>query len=269
MLHFLVICLTLVLVLSCASAPDSYPSLDESLSNLEIYKQDPKFQESASITIFQVEEYIQQASLEVQENNLATADHLLYLANTKLEIAKELSLKHENEQELIKLEQQYNEMLAHSSRLESKRVHDEKLKAEERIEKLETMLGKYQAEETSRGTLLVINDLLFDTGGVNLIPESENRLEPLVQYLQGNAKKEIIVEGHTDSMGNASQNKHLSLQRANAVKQYLQSRGINATRIETRGFGEEVPVSSNTTKAGRKLNRRVEIVIKPTNHVEF
>jgi len=123
-------------------------------------------------------------------------------------------------------------------------------------------LDSTKQKKRGRGTILVINDLLFNSGGADLQQKSQRRLDPLVQYLQGNSKREIIIEGHTDSLGNPITNKNLSLQRADAVKEFLISRGIDQQRIETRGFGEEVPVATNTTNAGRSLNRRVEIVIK-------
>ena len=260
---------SLSVINACAGPPEVYPELEEAKKSLKSTEQNHGLQENASISIYQANEYLTQAELALLENDLSTVDHYIYLTNQKLEIANELSLKNENEEELVKLKKQYGEMVAHSRRMDSKRAQDEKLQAENRIRQLEIVLGQYRAEETSRGTLLVINDLLFDTGGSRLKPESQRRLEPLVQYLQTNTHKEIIVEGHTDSIGDASHNKSLSLQRANAVKRYLTTRGIDAARIETRGFGEEVPVSSNTTKAGRKLNRRVEVVIKSPKHVEF
>ena len=103
---------------------------------------------------------------------------------------------------------------------------------------------------------------MFNSGGATLQAQSQRRLEPLLQYLQGNPRREIVIEGHTDSLGNPEVNKRLSLQRADTVMEYLVSRGIEPVRIETRGFGEEVPVASNTTNAGRAANRRVEVVIK-------
>lgn len=259
---FKILILLVFLLCNCASAPTSYPPLEEAKSSLATTRNEQGIEEVASVTLFQADEYIQNAELSLQENNISTADHYIYLALRKQEIAKELLLKHQYEQELLKLKQQQQEMIAHARRIESKRAYTETQAAQQRVKQLEQALGQYQAEETSRGTLLVINDLLFETGGAKLEPASERRLEPLLQYLQGNPQREIIIEGHTDSMGEASTNKRLSLQRADAVKQFLASRGIGASRIETRGFGEEVPVAKNTTKAGRRLNRRVEIVIK-------
>lgn len=246
------------MLFSCASAPRSYPPLEETKSSLATTKQEQGIQEVASVTLFQADEYIQNAEQALQENDTNTVDHYIYLASRKQEIAKELLLKYQYEQELAKLKQQQQEMIAHARRIKSKRIFTEKL----HVKQLKQTIGQYHAEETSRGTLLVINDLLFATGGANLQAESARRLEPLLRYLQGKPQREFIIEGHTDSIGDTAINKHLSQQRADVVKRFFINRGIEASRIETRGFGEEVPVATNTTKAGRKLNRRVEIVIK-------
>ncbi len=247
---------------SCASTPKAYAPLEQVKTELAKTKNKTGIDEVASVTLFEADKQIKQAETAVYENDIASADHHIYLAGRKQQIAHELLLKHQQELELKNLKQQQHEMIAQARRNESNRASSVTRKAQQRIQQLEQALGQYKAEETSRGTILVINDLLFATGGANLQPSSQRRLEPLVQYLQGNLKREIIIEGHTDSMGNSDTNKNLSLQRADAVKEFLISRGIDARRIETRGFGEEVPVATNTTHAGRKLNRRVEVVIK-------
>ncbi len=252
----------LVVISGCASAPKSYPPLDEANLELNKTKSIPDINQVASVSLFEAEEQLNLAQSALSENNLARTDHHIYLAKRKQQIAQELLAKYHQEQELKNLKLQQHEMIAHARRVAAKRASIESRNAQARIKQLEQVLGEYKAEETSRGTILVINDLLFDTGGSKLKLESQRRLEPLVQYLIGNEKREIIVEGHTDSMGEADTNKRLSLQRADAVKNFLILRGIEPTRIETRGFGEEVPVASNTTNAGRSLNRRVEIVIK-------
>ena len=252
----------IILLCNCASAPNSYPSLENTKTTLENTKNEPGISEVASITLYEADQKIKNAEDALNENDTASADHYIYIATRKQQIAHELLIKHQQEQELANLKQQQLEMIAHARRNESTRASSETIKAQQRIKQLEQALGQYKAEETSRGTILVINDLLFNSGGANLKPSSQRRLDPLVQYLQGNSQREIIIEGHTDSIGNPETNKRLSLKRADTVKQYLITRGIDSTRIETRGFGEEVPVATNTTNAGRSLNRRVEVVIK-------
>ena len=254
--------LLLSLIDSCASAPNAYEPFDGANVNLNKTKSEPEIGEIASVTLYEADEQLKLAKNALSENDIAAADHHIYLAEHKRQIAQELFLKHQQEQELKNLKIQQNEMIAQARRNESKRAQTQTKQAHQRIKQLEQSLGQYKAEETSRGTILVINDLLFASGGSNLKALSQRRLDPLVQYLHGNSKREIIIEGHTDSIGQAETNKQLSLRRAEAVKTYLVSRGIAPARIETRGFGEEVPVATNTTNAGRSLNRRVEVVIK-------
>ncbi len=264
---FSVICISIIF--ACSSVPKNYPPYEQAKSNLEQSKQKQSIQNVASVTLFQAEEYLLNAETALKKDNTNLADHYIYLAERKLEIAHELLLKQQQEQEISNLKTQQAELIALARRTESQRAKQQTQRAkqqtqisQQRIKQLEQALGQYQAEETSRGTLLVINDLLFNSGGANLEQASERRLIPLLQYLQGNPKREIIIEGHTDSMGNEAVNRRLSLQRAETVKAFLIQNGIDASRIESRGLGEEAPIASNTTNAGRKLNRRVEVVIK-------
>jgi len=262
MQKLILIVISIIFVCSCASAPKSYAPLEQTKAELENTKTQEGIKEVASVTLFEADEQIKNAESALSANNTGAADHHIYLATRKQQIANELLLKKQNEQALAKLKHQQNEMIANARRRESKQAQAQTQQAQKRIQELEQALGQYKAEETSRGTILVINDLLFNSGGATLQPQSQRRLEPLLQYLQGNPRREIIIEGHTDSLGNPEVNKKLSLQRADTVMEYLVSRGVDPRRIETRGFGEEIPVASNTTNAGRAQNRRVEVVIK-------
>ena len=258
----LIIIICINILLACSSTAKNYPPYEQAKANLEQSKQQQNMQAVAAVTLFQADEFLLQAESALKNNDTQLADHYIYLAERKHEIAQELLLKQQQEQQVTQLKAQQEELIALARRTESQRAHQQTQKSQQRVKQLEQILGQYQAEETSRGTLLVINDLLFDTGGANLVQASERRLIPLLQYLQANPQREIIIEGHTDSMGNEKANKRLSLQRAETVKAFLIQNGIEDNRIESRGFGEEVPIASNTTNAGRKLNRRVEVVIK-------
>ena len=249
--------------------PENYPPLEEVKLSLAKLRENKSIEEVASVTLFQTQENIDKAELELQKNRINDTDNYIYIANRKIDIANELLLKNQYEDELDNLKLQQEEMIAHARRMESNRAEIEMQHAQNRVKELEDVLGLYQVEETNRGTLLVMNDLLFATGGASLQPQSHSKLDPLLQFLHNNPKLEIIIEGHTDSVGDANENKRLSQRRADAVKLYFTERGIQENRIETRGFGEEVPVATNTTNAGRGLNRRVEIVIKSGNFEDF
>jgi OOP family OmpA-OmpF porin len=107
-------------------------------------------------------------------------------------------------------------------------------------------------------------DAFFDFDKAVLKPEAKAKLDDLVEKTKGIALEVIIAVGHTDSIGDAAYNQKLSVRRAEAVKQYLVSKGIEANRVYTEGKGETQPVADNRTREGRAKNRRVEIEVVGT-----
>jgi len=98
----------------------------------------------------------------------------------------------------------------------------------------------------------------FESGKAVLTTTGTQILDEMVIALNKVQGKNVKVIGHTDSQGNPQKNQELSLQRAEAVKQYLVSKGIVATRLTTEGLGSTKPVADNATEEGRKKNRRIE-----------
>ena len=111
-------------------------------------------------------------------------------------------------------------------------------------------------------------DALFDFDKSVIKPEAKAKLDDLVSKLAGVNLEVIVAVGHTDSIGTDQYNLGLSARRANAVKQYLVSKGIEANRIYTEGKGEKQPVADNRTADGRAKNRRVEIEVIGTRTVK-
>ncbi|MGO4381655.1 outer membrane protein OmpA [Pseudoduganella sp. RAF53_2] len=107
-------------------------------------------------------------------------------------------------------------------------------------------------------------DAFFDFDKAVLKPEGKAKLDDLSSKLGGINLEVIIAVGHTDSVGTDAYNDKLSLRRAEAVKSYLLSKGIEANRVYTEGKGEKQPVADNKTAAGRAQNRRVEIEVVGT-----
>jgi OOP family OmpA-OmpF porin len=107
-------------------------------------------------------------------------------------------------------------------------------------------------------------DAFFDFDKAVLKPEGKAKLDDLVGKVQGINLEVIIAVGHTDSVGSDSYNQKLSVRRAEAVKAYLVSKGIEKNRVYTEGKGEKQPVADNKTAEGRAKNRRVEIEVVGT-----
>jgi len=107
-------------------------------------------------------------------------------------------------------------------------------------------------------------DAFFDFDKSVLKPEGRAKLDDLVSKIKGVNLEVIIAVGHTDSIGSDAYNQRLSVRRAESVKAYLVSKGIERNRVYTEGKGEKQPVADNRTKEGRAKNRRVEIEVVGT-----
>lgn len=106
-----------------------------------------------------------------------------------------------------------------------------------------------------------LENVYFDTNKWDLKPESYPALSGLLSSMKGNKKMKIEIAGHTDSQGDDASNMLLSQRRANAVMEYLISKGVEPERMIAKGYGETVPVASNETADGRAQNRRTEVRI--------
>lgn len=119
---------------------------------------------------------------------------------------------------------------------------------------------------TRQGDSIILNmpgNITFNTGSSAISADFYQVLNSVAKVFNEYEKTYVDIYGHTDSVGDASYNMGLSQRRADAVSRYLQTRQVLAARILTRGMGEDYPIASNDTDAGRAQNRRVEIKLTP------
>jgi len=117
-------------------------------------------------------------------------------------------------------------------------------------------------EEANTLTITLSGAVLFTTGQKTLLPIAQNSLSKVADALKlQRPDRRIVVSGHTDSNGSDEANQQLSLGRAQAVREYLVSQGVEASRISAEGRGESEPLADNKTPEGRANNRRVEIKV--------
>ena len=118
-------------------------------------------------------------------------------------------------------------------------------------------LGTFQ-QMIDDGITVPINNLFFETGKYTVLSNSIPELKRIAKIIQVNNLK-VVIEGHTDNVGEDAANLTLSEQRANAVKEFLIKEGCNPSQLNTKGFGKTKPVAPNDTDKGRAKNRRVEL----------
>jgi len=130
--------------------------------------------------------------------------------------------------------------------------------------KLRTQLQNTGVSVTRVGDTIILNmpgNVTFATDSSDVSADFYAVLDSVALAINEFEKTYVDVVGHTDSTGSEAYNQKLSERRANAVQDYLVSKGVRASRLSAKGYGESMPVASNDTKAGRAENRRVELIV--------
>jgi outer membrane protein OmpA-like peptidoglycan-associated protein len=133
---------------------------------------------------------------------------------------------------------------------------------EEMRERLRAQLNQVlQTQETVRGLIVNMSDVLFETGQYTLRPDAREKLARVSRILLAYPDLKVQVEGYTDTVGPDEYNLALSQQRADAVRDYLISQGVGAANTTATGYGKSNLIADNSTAAGRAQNRRVSLVV--------
>lgn len=218
---------------------------------------------------------VEQASAERSKVLLAARAAEASLAHQKAAIEKAAALKAIEESKAQKAaaekasrEATEQRMAAEKASLEAaeQRMAAEKAMleaaaAQEKATKLEQQIAELEAIKADRGLVVTLGDVVFDVNKTDLKPGGVVTIMKLATFLKEYPTRRVMVEGFTDSTGDAEYNQGLSQNRALAVRQALFDRGVENSRIDFKGYGENFPVATNETSAGRQMNRRVEIII--------
>ncbi len=132
---------------------------------------------------------------------------------------------------------------------------------EEDLKSESTLIRDIYLLPLAEGVSFTLDKIYFETSKYELLQESFKELDELVSVMKANRGMRIKVEGHTDNVGDFDKNLELSRKRAQAVKDYLRSKGIDEGRVEVQGYGQTRPVTSGQSEEEKSKNRRVEIVI--------
>ncbi|WP_339074442.1 OmpA family protein [Teredinibacter turnerae] len=274
---------SMILLAGCATTHEPSNELTELQTRYNSVVSSQNLEEYAPVAFDEAGKSI--ARLETLENDDADdyeLEHQQYLAERKLDTAIELA-KHNRSQEYIDdadvrrkdlmlqarerdLTQAEREAAFMKSRAEAaeQRAEMAVARANSMEEKASQMASKLESVTTKldkRGLVITMGDILFATDESEVKPGAVRTLEKVSDLLAEYPDREILVEGFTDSTGAADYNKNLSELRAEAVVKQLVDNGLAEDRLSAKGYGEEYPVASNDTAAGRQQNRRVELVV--------
>jgi len=257
--------LTLV---ACGGAPKQVDSLEQARSAYERASNDPSVARHAPKELDAAKDALAKAERAwSEEEKLSTIDRQAGLASKRIKTAELIAKSREDGQKVegMSVERQRVQLDLRERQIaraedEARRAALEAKDARSMAERMQKQLEALQAEQTERGMVLTLGDVLFENGQSTLQSGAARNVKQIAAFMKQYPEQRALIEGHTDSMGGDDFNMDLSRERAFAVRQALVAQGVSARRIETQGFGEGVPVASNANASGRQQNRRVEVV---------
>lgn len=272
----------------CETAPKTNATLDAARAAVQTAESNPNVPKYAPTELDRARKLLINAEGAAKENgaNDKSSSHYAYLATQLAHIAEQRAQEQvatarikagevERQQILLSArEGEANQALsqaraaqsqAEQARSEAQNAQSQMAQAQAESQRLAAELQNLQANQTKRGIVLTLDDVLFDTGKSQLKSGADRSLDQIAAFLNENTERRVQVEGFTDALGTDEFNMELSQRRADSVAMAIIRRGIDAQRVRAMGYGEEFPVASNDNAGSRQLNRRVEIIVSNDN----
>ncbi len=287
----------ILLLAGCGGPPDNNPLLTASSDAYAAAAANPDVVSKAPEELKLAEADLRRGERLLKEG-AATEDieHYAYLTKQRVAIARETARLRQAEESIAEAEGVRNEVQLQARTAEAERARDEadasRREADRKTREAEAArdlaaqrstevqaanrqvdaanaqarllaerIAQMEAEETARGLVLTLGDVLFDVGKSDLNHGSQDAITRLADFLTEYSRRNVQIEGFTDNTGSTATNQALSTARAATVKAALMARGISDSRVRTLGFGESYPKATNGTADGRRQNRRVEVII--------
>ncbi len=249
------------LLAACHTTPPTNSALQEAHRALTQASANPEVVQYATPELDRARMSLARADQAWQERrDPVEVEHLAYLAQQSTQVAINTAVQHAADTMVTSAGSQRERMQTEVAQAQAQSAQANAASANSRADVLEQQLSELSAKHTNRGLVVVLQDVLFDTGQAELRAGALNKLQQLAEVLKAHPERRVLVEGFTDSTGSHELNETLSQRRAESVRDALVNLGVPSDHFEVRGYGESKPVASNKTAAGRQQNRRVEIV---------
>lgn len=276
-----------IAILSACSTATSNPNLTAAHSSYDNARANPKVVELAPLELKDAADSLGKADHALSKGaDVITVNHLSYMAYQQVGIAQETTKRKSAElavanaaahRDHVQLAARTAEADAANNKVaalqetansqEAELAAADAYAAEDQatINQQAMQLELLNAKQTKRGMVVTLGDVLFGSNQTELKSGGSRNVKKLADFLKEYPQRIVMIEGYTDSTGSSAHNQLLSEHRANAVRSALIADGIDAARINTRGFGAQFPVADNNTASSRQMNRRVEIIFSDGN----
>ena len=239
---------------SCSTKLPNSPMISSAITNFQKMNKDSSIENFAPKESFRAKNLYE---LLLKEKDLKKANHLAYLLEKEIKIAKNRAKIAKYKKNILILENKKikEELLKKTKELE-------RLKAEKKAVKAsDTIVDDLKPQMTRRGLKFTFGDLMFEKDGSKLLLNAIANIDKLVDFLKEHPNRRVLIESYSDNSGSMAYNLDLSLRRADSIAKILKAKGIDKMRITKKGYGENNPIASNSTHEGRVKNRRVEVTI--------
>jgi outer membrane protein OmpA-like peptidoglycan-associated protein len=252
--------LTLALC-ACAGAPQPNAALQSAHAAVQAAESDPNVSKYAALDLDAAKKDLAIADDAALHHKDAAIAQPAYMAAQNARLAQMHASAKADDARVAAGQAERDQIMLAARSSEVQTARGQRDQATEQAARLQAEVDELKAKPTTRGLVLTLGDVLFDTGRSELNPGASRTLDQLAQFLNEHKDRRVQIDGFTDSVGTDAYNDQLSQRRADSVKSALMVRGIDASRIGTEGYGKAYPVANNNDSGGRQLNRRVEVVI--------
>ena len=272
-----------LLLAACASTPSASPTLVEARGTVRSAELDPAVQANAPLELKRANDSLSRANdLLARGEPLGDIDSAAYVASQQARTATAIAQAKSNDTALAMSQVDRERARADVRTSEAERAQAQAgaasqqaalatkqaataradtANAQQQTAMLQQRLDELQAQQTERGMLVTLGDVLFEFNRADVKPSGQASLRKLADFLQQYPSRQVLIEGYTDDIGAPAYNVTLSQRRAEAVDSALAGMGVAPQRMATVGYGEEFPVAVNNTDTNRALNRRVEVTL--------